>query len=291
MAALAKILTDDVSKSQFLVKFHRLSEIKPNESFKTALTRENLHKNRYQTVIPYDYNRVTLKNSNDYINASWINIDVNLQKTRYVASQGPLKDTVDDFWCMIWQEKITTVIMLTETFDSQGKEKCYQYWSKDGSKIDTSCHFVGAVSITRVHKEESTLLIVSDFVLSSATTGQNLKVKHYYFKGWPDMEVPDKRNFIHFYDSWKKHNGFLQTKNDPPMVTLIHCSAGIGRTGTLILIETMIQMIDQNLNVDPLDIISQLRGQRMGMVETDEQILFACEIVLDYYNRMILKHQ
>lgn len=277
MATLKSILHDEDTKNNLLTEFRRVYEINPKETFNVGLHEKNIKKNRYQTVLPYDSNRVILNHANDYVNASWVTVDFKEGRNHcYIATQGPMKHTVEDFWLLIWQERVTTLIMLTETVDNEGKEKCYQYWKENDIRLDSRCS--GNLVVKCISVEDHQVVCRRRFIISSLSSDRQLEINQYHFKRWPDMSVPKEHEFLIFYNQLEKETS---TRCGP---SLIHCSAGIGRTGTFILIETMIRLVEINSHVDPLQIITSLRNKRMGMVETEEQLLFACSTVYNYFN-------
>jgi protein tyrosine phosphatase len=225
-----------------------------NTHFKAALN--NSEKNRYADVLPYDDSRVKLSKPDDYINASIIPQQA-LNKT-YIAAQAPLPHTFGDFWDMIWEQDVEMIIMLTR-FIEKRKVKAHCYWPS----LDVTVTF-GATSITCTSVvEESDGLTIRTFRL---TRGDDSKyVNHYHFLNWPDEGVPSEDNgcFMTLVNFLSQKEGTI----------CIHCSAGIGRTGTLIAIDIIqARLGDSKLRIS--DVVNELRSHRMGMVQTREQYLF-----------------
>lgn len=267
----------------------------------------NDNRNRYLNIMPYEKNRVKLNvvAGNDYINASYIKVNVpdqSLKKGYYIATQGPTKNTWAHFWQMCYQKCPDTdisIIMLTPLVE-YGREKCYQYWPKnsDGAqKLDVpkiqrasnnSLDFsefetglcVEFLSKT-VHEgyQKSTLLIrPTDPSLVSK------KVHHFYFNQWKDMRKPSELTSI------LKLSRHLHSVNSPNNTIIVHCSAGVGRSGTFITIDHLIHHTADFRNLSFLEtyshdlieqIVIQLRSQRVKMVQLEEQFRFIYKLA-DY---------
>ncbi|KAM9723833.1 tyrosine-protein phosphatase non-receptor type 3 isoform 1-T4 [Menidia menidia] len=253
--------------------FENLYRRKPGLSLNCARLPENLDKNRYWDVLPYDATRVVLEGQEDYINASYITVAPPESGVcfRYVAAQGPLPQTFTHFWQSVWEQQTHTVIMLT-TLTERGRTKCHQYWPhppevKDYGHLRVKCH-----------SEECNLAYVTrQFTLKHTQLGEERAVTHLQYVAWPDHGVPDDpSDFLLFISSVRDR----RTGEEPLMV---HCSAGIGRTGVLITMETALTLLDEGRPVFPLDIVKTLRDQRGMMVQTTSQFQFVCEAILRVY--------
>ncbi|XP_053743192.1 tyrosine-protein phosphatase non-receptor type 3 isoform X1 [Synchiropus splendidus] len=253
--------------------FENLYRRKPGMSLNCARLPENMDKNRYKDVLPYDATRVTLQGQDDYINASHITVSPPESglRLRYVAAQGPLPQTCSHFWQTVWEQHCHTVIMLT-TLTERGRTKCHQYWphppeTKDYGHMQVKCH-----------SEECNLAYVTRrFTLIHTQRGEERAVTHLQYVAWPDHGVPDDpSDFLLFINSVR-----ARRKDDEPL--MVHCSAGIGRTGVLITMEAALALVDQGQPVFPLDIVKTLRDQRAMMVQTTSQFQFICEAILRVY--------
>uniref|UniRef100_A0A674EHU7 Protein tyrosine phosphatase non-receptor type 3 n=1 Tax=Salmo trutta TaxID=8032 RepID=A0A674EHU7_SALTR len=252
--------------------FENLYMRKPGLSVACARLPENTDKNRYKDVLPYDVSRVVLQDQEDYINASHITVvppgsGVCL---RYIAAQGPLPQTCTHFWQSVWEQHTHTIVMLT-TLTERGRTKCHQYWPhppevRDYGYLRVSCH-----------SEECNLAYVTrQFTLTHTQLGEERSVTHLQYVAWPDHGVPDDpSDFLLFITSVRERTG------DTPL--MVHCSAGIGRTGVLITMETALSLLESGRPVFPLDIIRMLRDQRAMMIQTTCQFRFMCEAILRVY--------
>lgn len=253
--------------------FENLYRRKPSMSLDCARLPENIDKNRYRDVLPYDDTRVVLQGQEDYINASHIKVapPVSGVCLRYVAAQGPLPQTCTHFWQSVWEQQTHTIIMLT-TLTERGRTKCHQYWPhppqvKDYGYMRVKCH-----------SEECNLAYVTrQFTLTHTKLREERSVTHLQYVAWPDHGVPDDpSDFLLFVSSVRERR-----KGDEPL--MVHCSAGIGRTGVLITMETGLSLLDRGKPVFPLEIVKTLRDQRAMMVQTTCQFQFVCEAILRVY--------
>ncbi|XP_064879006.1 receptor-type tyrosine-protein phosphatase epsilon-like isoform X1 [Oncorhynchus nerka] len=238
---------------------------------------DNREKNRYPNILPYDHSRVVLTQlegnlCSDYINASYIHGYTDNNK--FIAAQGPKQDTVADFWRMIWEQKTATVVMLTNLKERK-EDKCYQYWPDQG------CWTYGNV---RVAVEDCTVLVdytIRKFCIqyqASDGTKPSRLVTQLHFTSWPDFGVPfSPIGMLKFLKKVKTVNSSFAG----PIV--VHCSAGVGRTGTFIVIDGVIDMMHQEQKIDVFGFVSKIRDQRSQLVQTDIQYSFIYQALLEYY--------
>ncbi|XP_068180510.1 tyrosine-protein phosphatase non-receptor type 3 isoform X2 [Antennarius striatus] len=255
--------------------FENLYRRKPGLFLNCARLPENMDKNRYRDVLPYDSTRVVLQGQEDYINASHITVTppVSAVCLRYIAAQGPLPQTCTHFWQCVWEHQIHTIIMLT-TLTERGRTKCHQYWPhppevKDYGHMRVKCH-----------SEECNLVYVTrQFTLTHTQMGEDRAVTHLQYVAWPDHGVPDDpSDFLLFANSIRERR-----RGEEPL--MVHCSAGIGRTGVLITMETALTLLDKGRPVFLLDIVKTLRDQRAMMVQTTCQFQFVCEAIVRVYKQ------
>ncbi|NXI22469.1 PTPRJ phosphatase, partial [Sterrhoptilus dennistouni] len=234
---------------------------------------ENRGKNRYNNVLPYDISRVKLSNQSsgtgDYINANYMP-GYNSKKA-FIAAQGPLPNTIEDFWQMIWEKSIYSIVMLTKCVE-QARTKCEQYWPDKQPKS------YGDIIVTMVSEVVLPEWTIRDFTVEKSNTPESHTVRQFHFTSWPDHGVPETtdllinfRHLVHEYTS--------QNPMDSP--TLVHCSAGVGRTGTFIAIDRLIQQMEMENTVDVYGVVYDLRMHRPLMVQTEDQYVFLNQCVMD----------
>ncbi|XP_077114504.1 receptor-type tyrosine-protein phosphatase epsilon isoform X1 [Ranitomeya variabilis] len=245
-------------------------------TFEVANREENKENNRYPNILPYDHSRVVLTAvdgsvCSDYINASYI--DGYREKNKFIAAQGPKPETMNDFWRMIWEQKSATIVMLTNLKERK-EDKCHQYWPDQG------CWIYGSI---RVSVEDVIVLVdytIRKFCIQPVHDGCKAPrlVTQLHFTSWPDFGVPfTPIGMLKFLKKVKS----LNPAQAGPIV--VHCSAGVGRTGTFILIDAIIDMMNEEKKVDVFDFVLKIRGQRPQMVQTDMQYSFIYQALLEYY--------
>ncbi|XP_064456583.1 tyrosine-protein phosphatase non-receptor type 4-like isoform X2 [Ornithodoros turicata] len=276
------LLAEGLESGATIAQFEQLYRKKPDTTMKAARLPANLNKNRYRDISPYDVTRVVLTegSSGDYINASFVNMNIPTSGivNRYIATQGPLPNTTVDFWEMVWEQQSTLVVMLT-TLIERGRIKCHKYWpnlyeTETYSKLQVSC----------VREKETTSFAFREFTLINTQNKEERHITHMQYLAWPDHGVPDDASdFLSFVQQVRRNrDGMVEP-------TVVHCSAGIGRTGVLILMETAMCLIEANEPVYPLDITRHMRDQRAMLIQTASQYKFVCEAVLKVYNEGIVK--
>ncbi|XP_074653846.1 tyrosine-protein phosphatase non-receptor type 11-like isoform X2 [Tubulanus polymorphus] len=245
----------------------------------------NRTRNRYKNILPYDHCRVVLRNSDpstkgsDYINASYITLeDDTCKHQRVIAAQGPLQGTVTDFWRMVWQENSRVIIMVTKEVEL-GKNKCARYWPEVGETANYDAPN-GTFIIRTSDEQNMPDLVVRHFYLSMEGEASPRKITQLFFKVWPDHGTPTDPGVVHnmLYEA-NQH----QLPNAGPMV--IHCSAGIGRTGTVIMIDLLSNKIRQlglECEIDIQKTLCILRSQRPGMVQTVDQYRYIYLAMANY---------
>ncbi|XP_060708422.1 tyrosine-protein phosphatase non-receptor type 11b isoform X1 [Hemiscyllium ocellatum] len=245
---------------------------------------ENKSKNRYKNILPFDNTRVTLKEvdetilGSDYINANNItNGKLGEDSKHYIATQGCLQNTINDFWKMIYQENAHVIVMTTKEVE-RGRNKCYRYWPD----LETS-KLYGTISVRNLKERMAQDYIVRELeVIQTARKEAPRYIWHYQYLSWPDHGVPNEPGgVLSFLD---QVNRTQQSIPDTGPIT-VHCSAGIGRTGTIIVIDMLVADINrQGLDCD-IDIpktIQMVRKQRSGMVQTEAQYKFIYMAVQQY---------
>ncbi|XP_062383486.1 receptor-type tyrosine-protein phosphatase alpha isoform X1 [Sardina pilchardus] len=256
-------------------EFKKLTSIKiQNDKMRTGNLPANMKKNRVLQIIPYEFNRVIIpvkrgEENTDYVNASFI--DGYRQKDSYMASQGPLQHTIEDFWRMIWEWRSCSIVMLTE-LEERGQEKCAQYWPSDGVVVH------GDVSIELKREEESESYTIRDLLVTNNRENKARAVRQFHFHGWPEVGIPtDGKGMINIIAAVQKQQ--QQSGNHP---ITVHCSAGAGRTGTFCALSTVLERVKAEGILDVFQTVKSLRLQRPHMVQTLEQYEFCYKVVQEY---------
>nr|XP_043877782.1 receptor-type tyrosine-protein phosphatase delta-like isoform X22 [Solea senegalensis] len=258
------------------LEFKRLASTKAHTSrFISANLPCNKFKNRLVNIMPYESTRVCLQpirgvEGSDYINASFI--DGYRQQKAYIATQGPLAETTEDFWRMLWEHNSTIVVMLTKLRE-MGREKCHQYWPAERSARYQ--YFV----VDPMAEYNMPQYILREFKVTDARDGQSRTVRQFQFTDWPEQGVPKSgEGFIDFIG--QVHKTKEQFGQDGPIS--VHCSAGVGRTGVFITLSIVLERMRYEGVVDIFQTVKMLRTQRPAMVQTEDQYQFCYRAGLEY---------
>ncbi|XP_071512153.1 receptor-type tyrosine-protein phosphatase T-like, partial [Diadema antillarum] len=232
---------------------------------------ENKRKNRYKNIIAYDHSRVKLTPfetdpHSDYINASYI--DGYQCPKMYIATQGPNVETVKDFWRMIWQYDCRKIVMLTNLVEG-GKKKCEKYWPP--RKM-----LYGNITVDQWKEETNVHYTVRNFTLKKEH--ETREVIQFHYTSWPDMGVP---NFTTPLMNFIQTTKLYETEQRGPVV--VHCSAGVGRTGTFITLDSMLSQAEAENTIDVYNFVCRMRHQRIKMVQVSEQYQFIFEALLETF--------
>nr|XP_057941500.1 receptor-type tyrosine-protein phosphatase S-like isoform X12 [Doryrhamphus excisus] len=232
----------------------------------------NKPKNRYANVIAYDHSRVILSSiegvpGSDYINANYI--DGYRRQNAYIATQGSLPETFGDFWRMVWEQHTANIIMMTK-LEEKSRVKCDQYWPTRGTET------YGLIQVTLLDTVELATYSVRTFALYKSGSNEKREVRHFQFTAWPDHGVPEHPTpFLAFLRRVKACN----PPDAGPMI--VHCSAGVGRTGCFIVIDAMAERIKHEKTVDIYGHVTLMRSQRNYMVQTEDQYIFIYDALLE----------
>uniref|UniRef100_A0A3P9H345 protein-tyrosine-phosphatase n=1 Tax=Oryzias latipes TaxID=8090 RepID=A0A3P9H345_ORYLA len=242
--------------------------------WETAKKDENRNKNRYGNIIAYptdDHTRVRLQlldgdPHSDYINANYI--DGYHRPRHYIATQGPMQETVRDFWRMVWQENTASIVMVTNLVEV-GRVKCVRYWP-DETEV------YGDIKVTLIETEPLAEYVIRTFTVQKKGHHEIRELRQFHFTSWPDHGVPCYATGLLGFIRQVK---FLNPPDAGPIVA--HCSAGAGRTGCYIAVDIMLDMAENEGVVDIFNCIRELRSQRVNMVQTEEQYVFVHDAILE----------
>lgn len=290
VSELEKQNQDMYGKAGFWEEFEQMQqqECRHLYSRKEGSKPENRPKNRFKNILPFDHTRVLLKDvdpevpGSSYINANYISGEIVGTEKTYLATQGCLPSTINDFWQMVWQEHSLVIVMITNEVE-RGRNKCAHYWPGP----DEPCLY-GNVNVISVEETILPHYILRQFLVTNIKEGQQEErhVFQFHFKAWPDHGVPaDPGVVLGFMEDANTKTAQLKADGLNPGPTVVHCSAGIGRTGTYIIIDIIIKFIQEmgwDEEVDVQRSVQAARSQRSGMVQTEQQYKFVYRAILHY---------
>ncbi|XP_073687858.1 receptor-type tyrosine-protein phosphatase beta-like [Garra rufa] len=271
---LAKLRAD----SNYLLseEYEDLKDVGRNQPQDAALLPENRGKNRYNNILPYDSTRVKLSyvdddSCSDYINASYI--PGNNFRREYIATQGPLPGTKDDFWKMVWEQNVHNIVMVTQCVE-KGRVKCDHYWPFDQEPL-----YYGDLVVQMQSESVLPEWTIREFkICNEEQLSYSRVVRQFHYTVWPDHGVPEiTQSLIQFVRTVRDYI------NRTPFsgATVVHCSAGVGRTGTFIALDRVLQQLDTRETVDIYSVVFDLRLHRTHMVQTECQYSYLYQCVRD----------
>nr|XP_046213306.1 tyrosine-protein phosphatase non-receptor type 9 isoform X1 [Oncorhynchus gorbuscha] len=279
-----------LQRSGIHLEYEEIRKEQPPGTFHCALTAYNQERNRYGDVLCLDQTRVHLKTRrnerSDYINASFM--DGYKQKNAYIGTQGPLEKTYGDFWRMVWEQNVLVIVMTTRA-DEGGRKKCGQYWPLEEGGQEVYGHM--AVVNQRVdnhsHYNQTTL------ELHNMENCEQRQVTHFQYLSWPDYGVPTSAvTLIDFLGAVKRQQRrSVKTMGPqwrghplgPPMV--VHCSAGIGRTGTFCALDICLSQLQDVGTLNVCQTVRRMRTQRAFTIQTPDQYYFCHNAILEHAQR------
>ncbi|XP_067349544.1 receptor-type tyrosine-protein phosphatase beta-like isoform X3 [Channa argus] len=257
-------------------EYEDLKDVGRNQPLDSALLPENRGKNRYNNILPYDSTRVKLSYidddpCSDYVNASYI--PGNNFRREYIATQGPLPGTKDDFWKMVWEQNVHNIVMVTQCVE-KGRVKCDHYWPFDQDPL-----YYGDLIVKMLSESVLPEWTIREFTICSEEQLSFTRlVRQFHYTVWPDHGVPETtQSLIQFVRTVRDYVN--RTPGSGP--TLVHCSAGVGRTGTFIVLDRVLQQLDTKDTVDLYGSVFDLRLHRSHMVQTECQYAYLHQCVRD----------
>ncbi|XP_048215432.1 receptor-type tyrosine-protein phosphatase beta isoform X1 [Perognathus longimembris pacificus] len=267
-------------------EYEDLKDIGRNQSCDIALLPENRGKNRYNNILPYDASRVKLSNvdddpCSDYINASYI--PGNNFRREYIATQGPLPGTKDDFWKMAWEQNVHNIVMVTQCVE-KGRVKCDHYWPADQDSL-----YYGDLILQMLSESVLPEWTIREFkICSEDQLDAHRLIRHFHYTVWPDHGVPETtQSLIQFVRTVRDYIN----RTPGPGPTVVHCSAGVGRTGTFIALDRILQQLDSKDSVDIYGAVHDLRLHRVHMVQTECQYVYLHQCVRDVLRARKLRNE
>jgi protein tyrosine phosphatase len=233
---------------------------------------------RYKDVYPYKKNVIKVKTPNQFVNASYMHI---LVPNYFIASQGPKDNTIDDFWTMCFENNVTRILMLCKEFE-EGKSKCSDYWD-DKMKSELFVNKGTTIKMQNNNLEQKLIRV------ENKKTGETREFPHLQFKDWPDHSTPNIQNYVqlfqYLFDFIDERNKDNITKNNP---VLVHCSAGIGRTGVFLTLYGICNEINkaiqqgQEITFSVFNFVRKLKEMRLFSVENINQYNFIYKFLEEY---------
>ncbi|XP_034939703.1 tyrosine-protein phosphatase non-receptor type 9 isoform X2 [Chelonus insularis] len=271
-----------------VAEYTEIRQRQPDGTFNNAKLKQNQPKNRYTDVLCYDHSRVCLSQvegdaTTDYINANFV--DGYKQKNAFISTQGPLPKTCGDFWRMIWEQQTLVVVMTTRVIE-RGRTKCAQYWGPEpGDEVSA-----GGFTVTTLDVETNPDYTISMLLLTNNKTEETREVCHMLYTAWPDYGVPQSATALLQFLSLvrQQQTKMLANRGDtwaghprgPPIV--VHCSAGIGRTGTFCTLDICISRLEDTGTVDIRGTVEKIRAQRAYSIQMPDQYVFCHRALAEY---------
>ncbi|XP_054160491.1 tyrosine-protein phosphatase 10D-like isoform X2 [Oppia nitens] len=265
-----RIMSAD-SDFRFSEEFELLKHVGRDKPCNAADLPANRPKNRFTNILPYDHSRVKLlptddEDGSDFINSNYIP-GYNSPR-EFIVTQGPLHSTRDDFWRMVWEQNSRAIVMLTRCIE-KGREKCDHYWP-----YDTQPAFYGDIQVTILNESQYPDWTICEFKVQRGD--QSRIVRHFHFTTWPDFGVPEPpKTLVKFVRAFRER---CSPDSNKPII--VHCSAGVGRSGTFIALDRILQRINKYESVDIFGIVYEMRKERVWMVQNEQQYICIHECLL-----------
>ncbi|XP_057296521.1 receptor-type tyrosine-protein phosphatase F-like [Hydractinia symbiolongicarpus] len=267
----------------FSEEYASLGPNRPDRTFHSAHAAENTSKNRYRDIAAYDQTRVRLMSldgvpGSNYINANFV--DGYHKTSAYIATQAPLNHTISDFWRMVWENNSRIIVMLTNLVE-RGRIKCDQYWPSErfasykGFDVTLESTQQYATYVVREFSVVKKAITLPSGLLTSE--GEPRTIWQYHYTEWPDFGVPRERtSILSFILRTREH------ADDSPAPPILHCSAGVGRTGTFAVLDAQMRRLDHRQDIEIYNFLKNIRQQRSYLVQQECQYIFIHDVLLDY---------
>ncbi|XP_035664265.1 tyrosine-protein phosphatase non-receptor type 9-like isoform X1 [Branchiostoma floridae] len=263
----------------------------PAGTFNCSKATYNQCKNRYTDVLSLDHSRVKLNildedDTTDYINANYM--DAYKHKNAFIATQGPLPRTFPDFWRMVWEQQVLIIVMTTRVIE-RGRLKCGQYWPNEEGMLDHYANF----RVTNLEIQAGDDYTISRLKLDNLETDESREVAHFQFTSWPDFGVPrSAAAMLDFLTEVRQYQAdgckamgpaWVGHHRGPPIV--VHCSAGIGRTGTFCTLDICLDRLADIGTVNVKETVQRMRTQRAFSIQTPDQYHFCHTAIIEHCQR------
>ncbi|XP_021372651.1 tyrosine-protein phosphatase non-receptor type 14-like isoform X2 [Mizuhopecten yessoensis] len=281
-----KLLETKLSENLVFKEFEEIPKKVPSMECQSAKLTENESRNRFRDVLPYDSTRVKISprkdNPSGYINASHVKLPVDDRVWWYIATQAPMSNTAVDFWQMVWEQEVDVIAMLTAVVEL-GKRKCYEYWPQE---IGPEHKIIfGQFEVTLMFCNDSLCYVTNRISVVHLPTKKERQLWHLQYTDWPDHGCPeDMYGFLGFLDEVESVQRLAESEegSGKKLPILVHCSAGVGRTGVVILTQVMKWCLEHNHDIDLQKALGSIRQQRMYLVQTVGQYNFIHKTLIQY---------
>ncbi|XP_036068679.1 receptor-type tyrosine-protein phosphatase V isoform X1 [Oryzias melastigma] len=259
----------------FKQEFRELSEVGKDLPTKAGTTEANKEKNRYPFILPYDHSRVRLSVLNqdpvsDYINANFV--PGGGSERDFICTQGPLQNTLPDFWRMVWEQNVRIIVMVT-SLKQKHTIMCEKYWP-----LESGTMYCGSIQVTTVTRKQVTDFFVTTINLQQRGNPNDRIITHYYYPTWPDQGVPDPSSLCMFTEHVRQHLEVIPRLGP----AVVHCSAGVGRSGTFVTLLWLMQLCMRGIQPNIKAAVEDLRLHRMYMVQTPDQYILIYHCLLHW---------
>ncbi|KAJ8257378.1 hypothetical protein GJAV_G00184960 [Gymnothorax javanicus] len=261
-------------------EFEALDNVGQELTTRAGQSDYNKGKNRYPHILPYDHCRVRLallnsQMNSDYINASYVPGGASAHD--FICTQGPLQNTRADFWRMVWEQNVRVIIMVTACVDNHKQVLCDPYWPQERVSV---CY--GGVQVTTLYQQRGPDSVITTIHLLQAGSLAHRRITHYQYPAWPDRGIPQNiASLCAFAEIVRRHLTTVQHIGP----TVVHCSAGVGRSGAFVALLWLMQLCVRGVAPDVRAVVHDLRRHRAMMVQNLEQYIFIHDSLTHWLNK------